>query len=285
MSKKRLISYLRLKRFDRPIGIYLLLFPTLWGLWLARQGIPSTKLLVIFILGAIATRALGCVINDIADRKFDPLVERTKNRPLAAKNVSLLEAFGLVFALAILALYLVLQTNRLTLYFAIAGVFLMFFYPFTKRFLPFPQAILGFAFGAWPVLMGFSAVQNRLPLIAYVLAAAAYCWTVAYDTVYALADKKDDLKIGIHSTAILFGRYVMHFIVLFQVIMLALLVTVGILASLNVWFYVSLCIATFLFIYQYNLMKLENPARCMQAFRFNQWIGWIIVIGFFVAYK
>jgi 4-hydroxybenzoate polyprenyltransferase len=280
---KRIIFYLKLMRFDRPIGIILLLWPALWGLLLASKNIPSIKLLIIFVLGAIVTRALGCVLNDIADRKFDPLVERTKHRPLAAKKLFLAEALALVVILATIAFYLVVQTNTLTVHFAVAAAVLMFFYPLTKRFLAFPQVILGITFGAWPVLMGFTAVQNHLPLPAYLLAAAACCWTIAYDTIYALADKKDDLQIGIKSTAILFGRHVMLGIMCFQFLMLSLLIAVGILEHLGAWYYSSIVLALILFIYQYDLIELENSTRCIKAFRHNKWVGLVIFLGIFLT--
>jgi 4-hydroxybenzoate polyprenyltransferase len=223
---KKLDAYERLMRLDKPIGILLLLWPTLWALWLASRGLPDWITLLIFVTGAVLMRSAGCVMNDIADRKYDGLVERTKNRPLATGEVSLKEAYGLVIFLCLLAFGLVLLFNKTTILLSIAALFLAATYPFTKRFLAIPQAYLGVAFG-FGIPMAFAAVNDYIPPLAWVLLAANVFWAIAYDTEYAMVDRDDDLKIGIKSSAIFFGKYDVIAVMVCYALMLAILVHIG----------------------------------------------------------
>ncbi len=280
----RFSDYSRLMRFDRPIGILLLLWPTLWGLWVAAAGRPAPRLVVIFVLGVIVTRSLGCIANDIADRHIDPHVERTKNRPLAAKRITLPEAVILLFLLACLALFLVSLTNILTVGLAILGFILSMIYPLMKRITSLPQLVLGVAMGAWPILMAFAAVQNQLPPLAWLLALASLFWPLIYDTMYALVDQEDDKKISVNSTALLFGRATNLWIGVFQFIMFSLLVLTAKLAGLHWPFYLGLFVAVLLALYEQFLIKGHQRDRCFRAFCHNRWIGLTIFIGLFLSY-
>ncbi|HSN23784.1 MAG TPA: 4-hydroxybenzoate octaprenyltransferase, partial [Methylomicrobium sp.] len=224
--RDRAKQYWLLARFDRPIGTLILLWPTLWALWIAGNGKPDALVFAVFFLGVILMRAAGCVINDYVDRNFDPHVERTKLRPIAAGRVKPKEALILFAVLTLTAFGLVLLMNPLTIGLSFIGAFLAASYPFMKRFTHLPQAYLGMAFG-WAVPMAFAAQTNSIPLVAWILYAAVLLWALIYDTMYAMVDKDDDLKIGVKSTAILFGEYDRHIMALLQVIMLALLVIVG----------------------------------------------------------
>jgi 4-hydroxybenzoate polyprenyltransferase len=273
-------NYLKLMRLDRPVGVILLMWPVLWGLWVASGGFPATDVLLIFVVGVFVTRSMGCVINDIADRKFDPHVERTQHRPLAAGTISLKEALILLGVLAAAALFLVTRLNALTVLLACIAAALIAIYPFVKRVVHWPQFVLGIVFGGFPVLMAFSAVQNHLPLVAWLLALASCCWTIAYDTMYAMSDKEDDAKIGVKSTAFLFGKYVVFWIVIFQLIMLLLLVTVAHLLKLDSMFYLGLLLSAALFVYQLILIKNYHRQHCLNAFLNNKWVGALILLGF-----
>lgn len=271
-------DYWRLMRFDRPIGALLLLWPTLWGLWIAVRGLPNLFILLIFILGVILMRAAGCVINDFADRNFDRHVERTKKRPLTTGRVSVKEAIILFIVLCLLAFALVLFLNVLTIALAMIGVVLATFYPFMKRYTHLPQVVLGIAF-SWGVPMAFAAQVDTVPVIAWILFSAVICWTVAYDTEYAMSDRSDDIKIGIKSTAILLGRFDRWVIGLLQILMLCILATVGMVLQLTIWFYFSLLIAAGLMAYQQVLIRARDPTLCFRAFLNNNWVGFVIFVG------
>jgi len=274
-------AYIQLMRLDKPIGILLLLWPTLWALWLASNGIPDLKILFIFIAGVVTMRTAGCIINDFADRNFDKYVQRTANRPLTTGVIAPKKALVLFFCLLTFAFILVLQLNRLTILLSLGGLFLAVLYPFTKRFLHCPQLILGFAF-AWGVPMAFSALLNDIPPVAWWLFSAAVLWPIAYDTQYAMADREDDKKIGIKSSAIWFGRYDRFAIALLQGGVLILLIVVGVLKELNVICFFSLAVAFLLMLYQQYLMKDREAISCFKAFLNNHWIGLVIFLGIFV---
>lgn len=285
MLTERLKHYGRLIRFERPIGTLLLLWPTYWALWIATHGFPGWKLLIIFSLGTFLMRSAGCAINDIADRKVDGHVERTKLRPLATGAISVKEALGVFGGLVLLALLLVLQLNALTLMFSLVAVLLAATYPFMKRYHHWPQVYLGVAF-AWGIPMAFTASQNQFPpLVAWVLLLANVAWTTAYDTMYAMCDREDDLKIGVKSTAIIFGQYDRLLIGILQGITLLLLVWVGVLASLSVWFWLSLMLAAGFFIYQHYLIRNRDRWLSLQAFLNNNWVGLIVFIGILLSYS
>ena len=242
---KKLDAYERLMRLDKPIGILLLLWPTLWALWLASHGMPDWITLLIFIAGTVLMRSAGCVMNDIADRKYDGLVERTKNRPLATGEVTVKEAYLLAAGLALLAFGLVLQFNQKTILLSFAALFLAFTYPFTKRFLAIPQAYLGVAFG-FGIPMAFAAVNDYIPPLTWLLLAANVFWAIAYDTQYAMVDRDDDMKIGIQSSAIFFGKYDVIAVMICYAIMLGLLAYVGQFMGFNMFYYIGLTAALLL---------------------------------------
>ncbi|TXH69808.1 MAG: 4-hydroxybenzoate octaprenyltransferase [Thiothrix sp.] len=285
MLTERLKHYGRLIRFERPIGTLLLLWPTYWALWLAAEGFPGWKLLIIFSLGTFLMRSAGCAINDIADRKVDGHVERTKLRPLATGLISVKEALGVFGVLVGLAFLLVLQLNALTIGFSFIAVLLAATYPFMKRYHHWPQVYLGIAF-AWGIPMAFTAIQNQFPpLIAWVLLAANVAWTTAYDTMYAMCDREDDLKIGVKSTAIIFGEYDRLIVGLLQVASLALLVWVGWLADLNFVFWLSLLVAAGFFVYQQYLIRHRDRWLSLRAFLNNNWVGLSLFIGIALSYQ
>ena len=280
---KKLDAYERLMRLDKPIGILLLLWPTLWALWIASRGMPDWITLLIFVTGTVLTRSAGCVMNDIADRKFDGQVERTKNRPLATSEVSVKEAWLLAGGLCLLAFCLVAQFNKTTILLSFAALFLAATYPFTKRFLAIPQAYLGVAFG-FGIPMAFAAVNDTIPPLAWVLLAGNVCWAIAYDTEYAMVDRDDDVKIGINSSAIFFGKYDVIAVMVCYAFMLALLVYVGKFMGFGKFYFTSLAAALGLVLWQYNLIKKRVKADCFNAFLANNWIGLVIFIGFVAQY-
>lgn len=280
---KKLDAYERLMRLDKPIGILLLLWPTLWALWLASRGIPDWIVLLIFATGAVLMRSAGCVMNDIADRKFDGLVERTKNRPLATGEVSVKEAYCLAAGLCLLAFGLVLLFNKTTILLSFAALFLTATYPFTKRFLVIPQAYLGVAFG-FGIPMAFAAVNDYIPPLGWVLLAANVFWAIAYDTEYAMVDRDDDLKIGIKSSAIFFGKYDVIAVMVCYAAMLGLLVYVGQFMGYGKYYYIGLGVALVLVCRQYILIRNRNRADCFKAFLHNNWIGLAIFIGLAIEY-
>jgi 4-hydroxybenzoate polyprenyltransferase len=273
-----LVAYKQLMRTDKPIGTLLLLWPTLWGLLLASGGNPSVKNLFIFCLGCWLMRSAGCVINDFADRKIDGSVARTQNRPLASGAVSPQEALGLFAVLCVTAFILVLQTNTLTIMLSFVAVALAASYPFMKRYTHLPQVVLGAAF-AWSIPMAFSAETNSLPAALWLLYAANVIWTIAYDTFYAMVDRDDDVKIGVKSTAILFGRRDRLITAVLQIIVIALLIASGIVFDLGAVYYASLAVASALFIYQQILIKNRDGKQCFKAFLHNNYVGMAICIG------
>ena len=278
LFQEKLKQYLLLMRADRPIGSFLLLWPTLWSLWLAGQGQPSASIVLIFIVGVFLMRSAGCVINDFVDRHIDPGVARTCKRPLATGKVTPREALILFLVLCGMALMLVLQLNALSLKLSIVAVFLAVSYPFMKRFTHLPQAYLGMAFG-WSIPMAFAAQSGQLPLAVWLLFLANICWTVAYDTMYAMVDRDDDVKIGVMSTAILFGGHDKLIIGLLQLSTLGLLVWVGLVFERAGYYYFGLLLASFFFIYQQWLIAERDDKRCFQAFLNNNWFGAVVFLG------
>lgn len=279
----RLREYARLMRVDRPIGMLLLLWPTLWALWLAAEGWPEPKNLLVFVLGVAIMRSAGCVINDYADRDVDPHVARTRLRPLAARRIPPHEALILFALLCLVAFALVLLTNGLTILLSIVGAVLATTYPFMKRVTHLPQIYLGAAFG-WAVPMAFAAETQTVPSIAWVLLLTTLCWAVAYDTMYAMVDREDDRRVGVKSTAILFGSWDRALIGTFQLFVLMLLVVVGRLAALETTYYLGLVAAAGLFGYQQVLIRDRDETRCFKAFLNNNLVGLVIFAGIALGY-
>lgn len=280
---ERLLQYAYLMRFHRPVGIFLLLWPTLWALWIAGQGRPDIQVVAVFVLGVIVMRAAGCVINDYADRNFDPYVARTRDRPLACNKVRPAEALGLFGVLGLVAFWLVLQLNLLTIVLAFVALFLAVSYPFMKRFIYLPQAYLGLAFG-WAVPMAFAAQTGSIPVVAWWLLLATVLWALAYDTMYAMADLEDDVKIGVKSSAILFGRFCPQMIALIQLAHLAVLTWVGQLADLGGWYRLALVLAVGLSAYQQRLICSRDRQAYLRAFGNNSWLGAVIFLGIVLDY-
>ncbi len=279
----RLREYARLMRLHRPIGIYLLLWPTLWALWLAGNGQPPSGVVLVFVLGVALMRSAGCVMNDIADRNFDPHVARTRDRPLAAGRVSLGEAVGLMAALCLLAFALVLTQNVLTVQLAFVGLALAVSYPFMKRFHSLPQVHLGAAFG-WAIPMAYAAVTGALPPICWLLFFGNVLWSVIYDTQYAMVDREDDLKIGVKSTAILFGEWDKRIIGYLQLALLVVLVGIGLLAGRGWIYYLGLFGAAWLALYQQFLIRDRKPEECFKAFINNNAFGLVLFCGLLLDY-
>lgn len=278
------LDYIALCRLDRPVGIYLLLAPTLWALWVAGQGKPSILLVVVFTLGVVLMRSAGCVINDVADRRIDPFVKRTQNRPIAAGRITPLAAIIFFVSLCYLGFVLAFFfTNQLTLLLSLGAVFLTILYPFMKRYTYLPQVILGAAFG-WSIPMAFAAQLNTLPTYVWLLYIANLLWTVAYDTQYAMVDREDDLKIGVKSTAILFGDLDVFIIGVLQILFLIALLLLGRQLHRGGFYIAGIIIAGALFIYQYRLIRLREPNNCLKAFLNNQWVGASIFIGIMLDY-
>jgi 4-hydroxybenzoate polyprenyltransferase len=284
MLYDKLKLYAELIRFDRPIGTYLLLWPTLWALWFAANGVPDIKILLIFSLGVFLMRSAGCAINDYADRDIDLHVARTKNRPLTSGKISANEALGVFAVLVLIAFVLVLQLNTSTILLSIVAVLLAASYPFMKRYHHFPQVHLGAAF-AWAIPMAYTAITGDAPpLQAWLLFIAALLWTTAYDTQYGMVDIEDDLKIGVKSTAILFGQYANFIIGTLQIFALALIGYVGFLSNRGIIFYLGIMFSVALVIYQQTLSKNKSPELCLKAFLNNHWLGMIIFIGLALDY-
>ena len=276
-------AYWRLMRFDKPIGILLLLWPALWALWIAGNGHPSLKALLAIALGTVLMRAAGCVINDYADRDFDPHVERTRLRPIAAGEVSPREALWLFVGLSLTAFLLVLQLNPLSIALSFPGAFLAASYPFTKRLTHLPQAYLGIAFG-WAVPMAFAAETGGIPPDAWILFAATAVWALIYDTMYAMVDRDDDLRIGVKSTAILFGQKDRLIMGLLQILMLGLLFQTGQNAGLGSLYQAGLLAGLGFFGYQQWLIRKREKTRCFQAFLNNNWFGAAVFTGIALDY-
>jgi len=275
---ERLRQYALLMRLDRPIGILLLMWPTLWGLWFAARGLPQTAVFLVFVVGVVLMRSAGCVINDYADRDFDPHVERTRQRPLAAGRISRHEAIALFLVLCLLAFALVLTMNRLTIALSFAGAALAAVYPFMKRYTHLPQFFLGAAFG-WSIPMAFAAETGSVPPIAWVLFVANVFWAVAYDTAYAMVDREDDLKVGVKSTAILFGSWDRALIGLFHLLCLLLLAWGGRMTGLGPLYFAGLVIALSLAGYQQWLIRERKGPACFRAFLNNNWFGAAVFLG------
>lgn len=277
------LNYALLMRFDRPIGIYLLLWPALWALWIAGEGQPSLKNTFIFIMGVILMRAAGCVINDFADRNIDPFVKRTEHRPLATGAVSVKEAIGLFITLGLIAFVLVLFTNWLTFGLSFVALFLAMLYPFTKRHTYMPQAFLGLAFG-WAVPMAFAAETGTVPLVAWLILIATVLWATAYDTMYAMVDRDDDIRIGVKSTAILFGDADVIIIGAIQLLFLITLLIISNKLQLGTYFYIGILVATGFGVYQQYLIHGRESEKCFKAFLNNNWVGAAIFAGIVLHY-
>ena len=278
---KKLFYYVHLMRLDKPIGFFLLLWPTLWALWIANLNKKlNFKLWGLFIIGTITMRSAGCVINDIADRNFDSFVERTRYRPLATKTLTITEALFLFITLSLIALFIVRQLNSFSIYLSIVGLALVLIYPFTKRVIYWPQFFLGLAF-AWGIPLAFAAQMNTIPFIGWILFIATFFWILSYDTIYAMVDSKDDKKIGIKSTALLFEKNSCLLIGITQFLFLSLLVFVGYYLQLNLFYYLCLFLSMLLIFYQQYLIKDYLPVRCFKAFLNNNYVGAIIFLGFY----
>jgi 4-hydroxybenzoate polyprenyltransferase len=281
--RERLDAYVRLVRLHKPIGIFLLMWPALWALWLAGAGHPPWGVVLIFVTGVVLMRSAGCAINDYADRDFDGHVARTNSRPLALGIISPAEAVGVFVVLSLIAFVLVLQLNWQTVALSVVAVVLATIYPFMKRYTHFPQLFLGAAFG-WAIPMAYMAIQETIPLYAWVLFAATVIWALIYDTQYAMVDRKDDLRIGIKSTAILFGRHDRLIVGLLQVLMLAMLVWVGAAAGRGWVYFAGLGAAAVLALYQQWLIRDRDPKRCFIAFLNNNYFGMVIFVGLVLDY-
>jgi 4-hydroxybenzoate polyprenyltransferase len=276
--KERLTAYEKLMRLDRPIGILLLLWPTLWGLWFAAGGLPPPDILLIFFTGTVLMRCAGCVVNDYADRNFDPHVERTNNRPLAAGIIRPVEALALAAALLLLAFGLALFLNPLTIKLAFVAAAIAVIYPFVKRVFPLPQAWLGLAFG-FGIPMAYAELWHALPRVAWLLLIANVFWAIAYDTEYAMVDRDDDVKIGVKSSAILFGRYDVAGVMLTHALFLGLMAWIGWWQMRDVFYFAGLTVALVLVIYQYSLIHGRSREGCFKAVLNNNWMGCVIFAG------
>lgn len=280
---QKLPAFIALTRLDRPIGIYLLLWPMLWALWFAAQGLPDIRTLLIFIAGTVLTRSAGCAINDYADRHFDAHVTRTSNRPLATGKLLPRDALLATAVLMGIAFLLVLMTNPLTIRLSIIALALAIIYPFCKRYTHLPQLVLGAAFG-FAVPMAYAAQSGSIPASAWWLYASAIVWATAYDTLYAMADRKDDLKLGLKSSAILFGRHDLLIVATLQASMLTLLAAVGLDNERGPFFFLGLITAAGFATYQLWLARGREPASCIRAFLNNNWLGMVIFIALVVDY-
>ncbi|MFV8987298.1 4-hydroxybenzoate octaprenyltransferase [Serratia fonticola] len=276
-------AYCHLMRIDKPIGTLLLLWPTLWALWLAGGGVPSPSVLLVFVLGVFLMRAAGCVVNDYADRAFDGHVKRTAGRPMPSGRVSEKEAKILFVSLVLVSFALVLTLNAMTIWLSLAALALAWVYPFMKRVTNLPQVVLGAAFG-WSIPMAYAAVSESLPLSCWLLFLANICWTVAYDTLYAMVDRDDDVKIGIKSTAVLFGRHDKLIVGVLQFATLLLMLWVGYLMQLGGAFYWSLLLAGALFIHQQKQVAGRDRDACFRAFLNNNYVGLVLFIGIALSY-
>lgn len=275
---QRLKLYAQLMRLDKPIGILLLLWPTLWALWFATAGKPNLKHVIIFVLGTVLMRSAGCVVNDYIDRNVDPHVTRTKNRPLAANKISGTQALILAGLLSLLAFALVFALNPLTIYLSLVALFLAVSYPFTKRFLAIPQAYLGIAFG-FGIPMTFAAATGAVPAIAWLLLLGNIFWAMAYDTEYAMVDRADDIKIGIKTSALTFGRYDIAAVMLCYGAFLGIMIYAGIRYERGLFYFGGIFLAALIALYHYRLIKQREPAKCFQAFLHNNYLGAVIFCG------
>lgn len=278
LTKERGLAYVQLARIDKPIGTLLLLWPTLWALWLAADGLPDLWTLLVFVVGVFLMRSAGCVINDYADRNFDGHVKRTADRPLPMGRVKPQEVLALFAVLALISFALVLTMNPLTIGLSFAALLLAVCYPFMKRYIPIPQLVLGMAF-SWSIPMAYAAQANALPAVAWLVFLANLLWTIAYDTEYAMVDRDDDLKLGLKSSAILFGRHDKRIIGALQLLTLLILLLVGQLSELGSSYYWSLLAAAALFVYQQRLIRERAREACFQAFLNNNYVGALIFAG------
>ena len=282
--QRRIEEYALLARLDRPIGTWLLMWPALWGLWIAGGGKPHPRVLFVFVAGVFVMRAAGCVINDYADRNIDPHVRRTRDRPLAARRVAPREALYLFAVLITVALYLVTRLDFLTIKLAFIGAAMTVSYPFVKRIFPMPQLYLGISFGGWSVPMAFAAESGAVPRVAWVLYIAAVMWAAIYDTMYAMVDREDDLKVGVKSSAILFADMDKLLIGVMQVMMLFALMLAGRSMKFGQWYDAGVLGAGLLFVYQQWLIRKREPAGCLKAFFNNQYVGAVIFVGIMLQY-
>jgi 4-hydroxybenzoate polyprenyltransferase len=280
---ERLLLYLQLTRLNRPIGILLLLWPTLWGVWIAGNGHPEWSVVLIFVLGTVLMRSAGCAFNDYADRDFDKHVLRTKDRPITSGRISPGEAVWVAVVLSLLAFLLILPLNNLTLLMSFPAVFIAASYPFTKRFLVIPQAYLGIAFG-FGIPMAFAAQSSSVPPLAWLLLIANVFWAIAYDTEYAMVDRDDDVRLGIHSSALLFGKNDVATVMACYAITLALLVWAGQMADFGWMYYAGLAAAAGIALYHYNLIKNRSREGCFKAFLHNNWFGAAVFLGMALDY-
>lgn len=276
-------AYARLMRLDKPIGTLLLLWPTLWALWIASGGLPERKYLLIFSLGTLVMRSAGCVFNDIADRGFDGSVLRTQYRPLVTGEITLKQAYVLALSLSLFGFLLVIQLNLFAILLSFPALFLAVTYPYFKRFFPFPQAYLGIAFG-FGIPMAFASVSHHLPLLAWVILLANVCWTLAYDSAYAMVDKEYDLKLGLKSSAISFGRCDVFLVILFDVLFLLLMLLVGLTLNFHAIYFIGLMIAAFIVVYHYTLIRQRSPEACFKAFLHNNCLGLTVFLAIVMNY-
>lgn len=276
--KQRFTAYEKLMRLDKPIGILLLLWPTLWGLWFAAGGLPPPDVLLIFFTGTVLMRCAGCVVNDYADRNFDPHVERTRDRPLAAGVIRPAEALALAAVLMLIAFGLVLLLTPLTIKLAVAAAAIAVIYPYVKRVFPLPQVWLGIAFG-FGIPMAYAELWHALPRVAWWLLVANVFWAIAYDTAYAMVDRDDDLKIGVKSSAILFGHYDVAGVMAAQAVFIGLMAWIGWWQMRDVIYFAGLAVAVALVLYQYRLIRDRTRGGCFKAFLNNNWVGFVIFIG------
>jgi 4-hydroxybenzoate polyprenyltransferase len=281
---ERLSLYMQLTRLNRPIGILLLLWPTLWGVWISGAGLPAWRIVLIFTLGTVLMRSAGCAINDFADRHIDRHVKRTSERPVTSGRITPREALWLAAALSVLSLLLILPLNTLTILLSIPAVFLAGSYPFTKRFFVIPQAYLGIAFG-FGIPMAFAAQLDSVPPVAWLLLSANIFWAIAYDTEYAMVDRDDDIHLGIHSSALLFGKYDVAAVMICYAITLALLAWAGLLANLGGLYYTGLAIAAAIALHHYSLIRNRERNACFKAFLHNNWFGAAVFAGIVLDYQ
>ena len=274
----RLSSYARLIRMDKPIGACLLLWPTLWAIWMSSGGAPSAHIFWVFVMGTFLMRSAGCAINDYADRDYDPHVKRTANRPLATKEIAPWEALVVATLLVLIAFGLVLTLNALTIKLSFIALFLAISYPFAKRFISVPQAYLGVTFGVG-IPMAWASAVDHVPFVAYVTMLANVFWVLAYDTEYAMVDRDDDMGIGIKTSAILFGKYDVAMVFIFQTTFLFLMLAVGIMSALGIFYYMGLAGATVAIAFQYPMIKYRLREGCFRAFRQNNLVGGMIFFG------
>ncbi len=281
--KRTLSPYIRLMRLDRPIGILLLMWPTLSALWMAAEGLPDTTVLFVFVFGVILMRSAGCAINDYADRDIDGQVWRTRARPLATGELKARDALLVFGGIALIAFYLVSLLNTLTIWMSLVGVALAASYPFMKRYTYLPQLYLGMAFG-WAIPMAFAAQTGTVPVVAWLLFLANIIWTTVYDTFYAMADREDDLLAGVKSTAVLFGDDDLKILAILQIAFLLVLVMIGKQLAMSSVFYLGLLVMLGLFVYQQFISRKREPQACLQAFLNNNWVGLTLFVSLVLHY-